>query len=550
VGSGSTGQLAYTPSKELLYAWNGSAWVPFTNSGGGGGGMVYPGAGVPVSTGAAWGTSITQSNIPLINAPQNSFTGAILVQGPATTAPTAGSGGTVLDWLTADQAARFFAFGVDNSTNGNLEFISLRLNSSNLRYVANYVQSANTWGYLCSAPNNLGTCVASITPTGFSGAGGSITALNAANFSTGTLAQARGGTGVSNTATLTLGTTNQNWATLGTGIVKNTTTTGALSVAIAADFPTLNQNTTGTAAGLTGCTPSTAGSVCYWNGTQWVTLAGNASGTQFLQETSSGVPSWATVSGSGTVNSGTANQFAYYASSGTAVSSNPRLSDDATTLSYSGSGGIASAGDGVHPGVLQLVGNTTVPTLVANNFHIIGPALASFTGYGWQMPSTTTAGIVHIASPTSNISQVTISAIVGADMANNTVTATQLAAQYSKGSCTEAWGGSGTSFALTSGDDAVSNNTCYNDSGVTRTITAVKCRSSVGSNTTTVNPTMGSAGTGTTILSGALTCGSSYAYSSSGTVSSASWTTGTGITPAMGGTLTGTSIAMIVEYTY
>ena len=133
---------------------------------------------------------------------------------------------------------------------------------------------------------------------------------------------------------------------------------------------------------------------------------------------------------------------------------------------------------------------------------------------------------------------------------NNSITATQLAAQYSKGSCTEVWSGSGTSSALQSGDDAISNNTCYNDSGVTRTITAVKCRSSAASNTTTVNPTFGSAGTGTTILSGAVTCGSTYAYSSSGTVTNSSWTTGSGIDPAMGGTLTGTSIAVIVEYTY
>jgi hypothetical protein len=35
---------------------------------------------------------------------------------------------------------------------------------------------------------------------------------------------------------------------LGTGIVKNTTTTGVLSIAVAGDFPTLNQNTTGSAA--------------------------------------------------------------------------------------------------------------------------------------------------------------------------------------------------------------------------------------------------------------------------------------------------------------
>lgn len=46
---------------------------------------------------------------------------------------------------------------------------------------------------------------------------------------------ANGGTGVSNTATLALGTSNVNLGTLGTGIMKNTTTTGALSTATYAD---------------------------------------------------------------------------------------------------------------------------------------------------------------------------------------------------------------------------------------------------------------------------------------------------------------------------
>lgn len=39
-------------------------------------------------------------------------------------------------------------------------------------------------------------------------------------------------------------------AALATGILKSTTATGALSIAVAGDFPTLNQNTSGTAAGL------------------------------------------------------------------------------------------------------------------------------------------------------------------------------------------------------------------------------------------------------------------------------------------------------------
>lgn len=52
-------------------------------------------------------------------------------------------------------------------------------------------------------------------------------------------------------------------------------------------------------------TPTRAGDLMYWNGSSWVTLAGNNSGTQFLQENSSGVPSWATVSGTGTMTSAT-----------------------------------------------------------------------------------------------------------------------------------------------------------------------------------------------------------------------------------------------------
>lgn len=50
-------------------------------------------------------------------------------------------------------------------------------------------------------------------------------------------------------------------------------------------------------------TPTRAGDVLYWDGSNWVTLAGNNSGTQVLQENASGVPSWATVSGTGTVTS-------------------------------------------------------------------------------------------------------------------------------------------------------------------------------------------------------------------------------------------------------
>ena len=194
---------------------------------------------------------------------------------------------------------------------------------------------------------------------------------------------------------------------------------------------------------------------------------------------------------------------------------------------------------------LYLFGSGTYGT---DSFELTGTSTANRTV---TLPDNTgTVAELNLAQTWTANQTFPSASIAGTALANNGITATQLAAQYSRGQCAEVWGGSGTSFALTSGDDAISNNSCYNDSGVTRTITAVKCLSDNASNTTTVNPTFGSAGTGTTILSGALTCGNSNAMSSSGTVSNASWTTGTGIDPAMGGTLTGTHIVMQVDYTY
>jgi hypothetical protein len=125
-----------------------------------------------------------------------------------------------------------------------------------------------------------------------------------------------------------------------------------------------------------------------------------------------------------------------------------------------------------------------------------------------------------------------------------------LPTQYTKGACTEVWGGSGTSNAMQSGDDAIVNNSCYNDSGVTRTITALKCRSDNAGNITVLTPTFGSAGTVTAILTGTVTCGNSYAYSATGTLANTAWTTGTGVDPGMSTVGNATSIAMIVEYTF
>lgn len=68
---------------------------------------------------------------------------------------------------------------------------------------------------------------------------------------------------------------NTSLAGLATGILKNTTSTGVPSIAVAADFPTLNQNTTGSAASLTNA--RTIGGVSF-DGTTNITVASATGG--------------------------------------------------------------------------------------------------------------------------------------------------------------------------------------------------------------------------------------------------------------------------------
>jgi len=62
---------------------------------------------------------------------------------------------------------------------------------------------------------------------------------------------------------------------LATGILKNTTTTGVPSIAVAVDFPTLNQNTTGTANNVTGIVLGANGGTGVANTGMTITLGGN-----------------------------------------------------------------------------------------------------------------------------------------------------------------------------------------------------------------------------------------------------------------------------------
>jgi len=94
------------------------------------------------------------------------------------------------------------------------------------------------------------TAVSVTSANGFAGtsSGGATPALTLSTTITGVLKG--NGTAIS---AATAGTDySAGTSALTTGILKSTTTTGALTIAVAADFPTLNQNTTGTADNVTG----------------------------------------------------------------------------------------------------------------------------------------------------------------------------------------------------------------------------------------------------------------------------------------------------------
>ena len=110
--------------------------------------------------------------------------------------------------------------------------------------------SAADWTTFNSKGSGTVTAVSVVSANGFAGSssGGATPALTLSTSITGVLK----GNGTALSAA-TAGTDySAGTSALATGILKSTTTTGALSIAVAADFPTLNQNTTGTASNVTG----------------------------------------------------------------------------------------------------------------------------------------------------------------------------------------------------------------------------------------------------------------------------------------------------------
>ena len=110
-----------------------------------------------------------------------------------------------------------------------------------------YISSAATWNAKQTAYTNLTSIGTLANSSGVLSNNGSGTFSYIAI--TGNASHS--GDAIGSGALTVVGINGTNLAALGTGILKNTTGTGVPSIAVAGDFPTLNQNTTGSAATLT-----------------------------------------------------------------------------------------------------------------------------------------------------------------------------------------------------------------------------------------------------------------------------------------------------------
>ena len=144
---------------------------------------------------------------------------------------------------------------------------------------------------------------------------------------------------------------------------------------------------------------SAQGSIIFRGASSWSVLTAGING-QFLQtQGGSANPQWAAPSGSGTVNNGTANQLAYYASSGTAVSGTTALPNGTTATTQATGDNTTKVA--TTAGVLSEIG-VAMPT------GIVMPYVGSAAPGGWLLMWGTIGNASSGASNRANADTLTL----------------------------------------------------------------------------------------------------------------------------------------------
>ena len=307
------------------------------------------------------------------------------------------------------------------------------------------------------------------------------------------------GNGVSAFTAATSGTDfSAGTSALTTGILKSTTTTGALTIAVAADFPTLNQNTTGTAAGLSSiltiasggtnssATP-TAGGAGYGTGTAHAYTAAGTVG-QVLTSQGASAPTWTTVASSG----GTVTSVSVVSANGFAGTVATATTTPAITLTTSITG--------------MLKGNATAISAATSGTDYSAGTSALATGI---LKSTTTTGALSIAVAGTDYQ--TAQSVTGIVKSSGTTrSAATAGTDYSAGTSALTTGilkSTTTTGALTIAVAADFPTLNQNTTGTAAGLSATLAIASGGTNST-ATPTAGGAGYGT---------GTAHAYTAAGT---------------------------------
>jgi len=253
-------QVTGTPTTGQAVIWNGSAWVP-------GASATYPGAGIANSTGSAWGTSYGTSganSVVLRDANQNIVANSIsetysnVAAAGTTTVLTVASGPNYVVTGSGGQTyqlpdATTLPNGINYTFNNNQSSGTIIVKNNSSTTVATiqsggYVDvillsnatAAGSWDVHAFTPSNV-----SWSTNTFDYAG----SITSATWNGATVAVNRGGTG----ATTAQGAINTFAGAVTSGsYLRGNGTNVVMSTIQAADVPTLNQNTTGTAANVTG----------------------------------------------------------------------------------------------------------------------------------------------------------------------------------------------------------------------------------------------------------------------------------------------------------